>query len=153
MKILLYRGKSFVSKAIQLQTRSPYSHVAIQLDEHEIYEAWHVGGVRRLRYATEGHDSGTVIDICRINNVSDGSVDKVRAFLQSQIGKKYDFKSVLRFITRRKVRADNRWFCSELVLAALEAGGIKLLNINYSEASPRDVSISPNLTYENTSGT
>lgn len=148
MKILLYRGKSFVSKAIQLQTRSAYSHVAIQLGDYEIYEAWHVGGVRKLRYATEGHSDGTPIDIYRIDYIPDGAVDKIRKFLQQQVGKKYDFKSVLRFITRRKVRADDRWFCSELVLAALEAGGIKLLNINYSEASPRDVSISPHLIYE-----
>lgn len=148
MQILAYRGRSLISKAIQFQTRSPYSHVAIKLDDYEIYEAWHVGGVRRLRYALDGHDDATPIDIYRVDPSLDYDTHKVRAFLRAQLGKKYDFKSVARFVSRRKVRADDRWFCSELVLAALESGGLSLLNIIPSEASPRDVTISPLLLLE-----
>ena len=143
MKILAYRGKSIVSLAIKFQTRSPYSHVAIELSGHEIYEAWHVGGVRRLRYRAEGHSPGTPVDVFRVDSPDHIDVDKVRAFLQAQVGKKYDFWSVGRFLSRRKAPANDKWFCSELVLAALEAGGCSLLHINPSEATPRDVSISP----------
>ena len=150
MRILCYRGVGLISRAIRFQTRSLYSHVAIELQEHEIYEAWHVGGVRQLRYAIDGHDKSTVIDIYRVDPAINCDIDKVRAFLQSQIGKKYDFKSVARFLTRRKVRADDKWFCSELVLAAIQAGGGELLHVNPSEASPRDVAISPYLFYEAT---
>lgn len=148
MRILAYRGVGIISKAIQFQTRSPYSHVAIEIAEHRIYEAWHVGGVRQLRYAIDGHDESTRIDIYRLDPALDCDVDKVEMFLLQQTGKRYDFKSVARFLTRRKVRKDDRWFCSELVLAALQAGGVNLLHINHSEASPRDVSISPHLIYE-----
>lgn len=152
MKVYLYRGKSLVSKAIQFQTRSPYSHVAFQFAEYEIYEAWHIGGVRKLRYATEGHSPGTAIDVCRVHLPPDFSVDKAREFAEEQVGKGYDFKSVWRFLSRRSVALDDRWFCSEYLLATCEAGGAELLRILPSMATPRDVDISPLLSYEFTIG-
>ena len=150
MKILLYRGRSLISRLIQFQTRSDYSHVALMMDDCSVYEAWHVGGVRHLRSPFDGHSSGTYIDIFRITDLRDCDVDQVEFFLSKQLGKKYDFASVVRFITRREAPADDKWFCSELVLAALKRGGVELLRLPPSEASPRDVSISPLLQYDKT---
>ena len=150
MKILLYKGKSLISKAIQFQTRSEYSHCALQLDDHFIVEAWHVGGVRGIRYSGEGHASGTVVDVYGIHPAAEYDADLVGTFIRKQLGKKYDFWSVGRFLSRRDAPANDKWFCSELVLAALAAGGLDLLHINHAEASPRDVSISPMLHYEKT---
>lgn len=150
MKLLFYKGKGLVSKAIRFQTRSEYSHVAVRLRDHTVVEAWHVGGVRRLRYPHEGHASGTPVDVFRLDDSFAYDPDLVEAFLLSQLGKKYDFKSVFRFITRRKVVLDDAWFCSELVLAAFAAGGSRLLRGNPSEASPEIASLSPYLVYEKT---
>lgn len=146
MKLLFYRGKSLISRAIRFQTRSPYSHVAVQVGQNEYYEAWHVGGVRRLRYAMEGHSEGTPIDVYRV----DGSYvrERVLEYLRSQVGKKYDFMSVARFLSRRKAPHNDKLFCSEYVMQAFAYGGLDLLHGKPSEMSPRDLSISPLLFYE-----
>jgi len=146
MKVLLYKGTSWISKAIRLQTRSQYSHAAIQLDDGSVIEAWQTGGVRQIPDAMTGHAPDTVIDVFLVNTEYTPSV--VEAFLTSQVGKDYDFTSVMRFVSRRQVRANDKWFCSELVVAAYRYAGVNLLNGNPSTLSPRDVSLSPLLVYE-----
>lgn len=143
MKILQYRGVSIISKGIQLQTRSPYSHSAIMLDDGSVIEAWHKGGVRHLRDPFEGHDDKTVIDVYEIQ--ADFNENVTMAFLRGQLGKKYDFRSVIRFLTRLRSRDNDKWFCSELVVEALRAGGLTLLRGHSSMFSPRDVAMSPYL--------
>ena len=151
MKILMYRGKSIISKLIRFQTRSQYSHVAVQLeDTGSVIESWHKGGVRRIASAFHDHTIGTPIDVYTIDATYDR--DAVKQFLYNQVGKKYDFGAIARFLSRRHEFADNKWFCSELCLAAFEHGGLRLLNGNPSELSPRDVALSPILTYEKTIG-
>jgi len=142
MRILAYKGTSFTSRLIRLQTRSEYSHVSVQLEDDTVIEAWGRGGVRHLSGPLEAHKEGTHIDSFVVN----ASVDEERVlgFLNSQLGKKYDFLSVMRFFTRRKSSADDRWFCSELVVEAYRQGGVDLLKrLPSSYASPRDVVISP----------
>lgn len=142
MKIMLFKGTSFISRAIRFQTRSVYSHAAI-LDQSIVTESWHKGGVRQypLEELRHNHKSGTGIDIYDIRGPYD--VAAVRTFLSQAIGKKYDFKSIFRFLTRRRAQADDKYFCSELVLHAFAEGGFDILHIRPSEASPRDLSISP----------
>jgi uncharacterized protein YycO len=142
MRVLLYRGMSFISKVIQFQTRSQYSHAALQFSDGTVIEAWHVGGVRKLISPWEGHDKNTQIDVFDIN----GAVDEraVADFSQQQLGKRYDFVSILRFLDRRNMPKNNAWFCSELVVEQVRIGGIDLLSrIPASHVSPRDLSISP----------
>ena len=144
IKILCYRGRSLISKAIQLQTRSPYSHIAVEVSPFRVYEAWHVGGVRRLSSAMQGHTPGTEID--RYSVEGDYNEDQVREYLNSQLGKGYDFWAVARFVSRRRSPDnDNRLFCSEYALNAFAAGGLPLLHGRSSELSPRDVALSPYL--------
>jgi hypothetical protein len=45
------------------------------------------------------------------------------AFLGLQIGKPYDTTAITAFIFSRDWREDDSWFCSELVMAALEKAG------------------------------
>jgi len=59
----------------------------------------------------------------------DGQWSMVVEFARSQVGKPYDWRSVFRFLTREKAGTPGRWFCSELVVAALERGGVRLLNM------------------------
>ena len=148
MKILQYRGRSIISRLIRFQTRSPYSHTAIQFSDGCVIEAWHKGGVRLLSSPLDGHSNGTLIDVYSI----DGHVDeeRVRSCMEAQIGQKYDFWAIGRFLSRRNQPANNKWFCSELALTAIAKGGLRLLNGNYSHMSPRDVSLSPRLELERT---
>lgn len=50
--------------------------------------------------------------------------NKFEAFLRQQLGYKYDFYGIISFIIRRDIEARKRWFCSELIVAALAAAGI-----------------------------
>lgn len=45
------------------------------------------------------------------------------AFLNDQIGKKYDFLGIMSFVLNRDWRDDQRWFCSELITSGLEKCG------------------------------
>lgn len=150
MKLLAYHGKGIVSRMIQLQTRSPYSHIALQLDDGTVIEAWHVGGVRHNADWTTIHGKGTSVDVFRFNEESLCQFDegKVLAWLQKQLGKKYDFLSVFRFLSKRKALKNDRWFCSELVEQAIIEGGGQLLNGEPAHHSPRDTVMSPCLILE-----
>ena len=143
MKILAYRGKSLISKAIQWQTRSPYSHVAIEHDNLWVTEAWHVGGVAFSPDYRALHSGGTKVDVFGIDIKFDQRA--AEDFLAKQIGKKYDFSAIARFISRRDEPADDKWFCSELVLAAMP---FLLRHIPPSHTTPRDITLSPYLTRE-----
>jgi uncharacterized protein YycO len=151
MKVLQYRGRGLISRSIRFQTRSVYSHSALAFSDGDIIEAWHTEGVRWITDPFDRHDLNTLIDVYGIHGVVDDYM--ARVFAEAQIGKKYDFWTVGRFLTRRTAPRNDRWFCSELVLTILKEGGLELLHGNYSEMSPRDVAISPLLTYEKTIGT
>lgn len=146
MKILAYRGKSWVSKAIRWQTRSKYSHIAIELDNGSVIEAWHIGGVAHNKNFKVAHTPGTLVDVFGII----GDFDEVAAsvFLLDQVGKKYDFGSIVRFMTRRTEPHDDKWFCSELAMEALHAGGVDILKrIPASHVSPGQLVTSPILAF------
>jgi uncharacterized protein YycO len=152
MKLLAYRGKGIVSRMIQLQTRSPYSHIALQLDDESVIEAWHVGGVRHNADWTTIHGKGTAVDVFRFNEEALCNFDekKMLYWLQKQLGKKYDFLSVFRFLSKRKALKNDRWFCSELIEEAIIMGGGRLLRGIPAQHSPRDTVMSPCLIFEET---
>ena len=148
MRILGYRGKSITSRLIQAQTRSEHSHIGVQISGGRVIEAWQGTGVRLIPDPFHGHSKGTEIDVYRISN--DFDQERVEVFLRSQLGKKYDYSSVFRFITRRDAVANDKIFCSELAELAFIAGGLPLLNGNPSHHSPRDTLLSPYLKFEKT---
>jgi hypothetical protein len=155
-EFLFYRGKGLISKGIQWQTRSIYSHVAVRCKGY-VYEAWHTGGdwpwsgrVRRLGHPLDGHDDRTPIDIYQLNNPSGFDIDAAESYLKSQLGKSYDFSSVFRFISRRKAPSNKKLFCSEYGMECALAGGKILLHMLPSEAAPAHLSISPELSYMET---
>jgi uncharacterized protein YycO len=85
--------------------------------------------------------------------VSPESRDYALAWAKSQIGKKYDYVSILRFLTRSsRGRKDNgKWFCSELAFVAAQKAGVDLLHfIHPVEVSPGHFILSPLLRLEST---
>jgi len=143
MKVLIYKGRGLISRAIQWQTRSPWSHVALLLNGWRTVEAWHRGGVVISDTPGTLHAKGTEIAILRIEY--DFNRIEAEDRLLAELGKDYDFHSVLRFISRRDAPADNKWFCSELVHYTLP---FLLARVNSSHVSPRDIALSPYLKLE-----
>jgi len=132
MKILLCRGKGgLIAKAIQWQTRSPYSHASILDQAGYVYEAAARGVVKvdtkgwTWEDAVKHWGEIEVLDV----PVSQGQHADILAFLEAQLGKGYDYTMVLRFITRKQESraSTGKWFCSELVFAAFHHAGLDLL--------------------------
>ena len=152
--ILLYKGKSLISKLIKWQTFGIYSHAAWWCQDGTVIEAWHkktVNGKLKLtlKEGVQRHDSpatihtpGTEIDVFAVPGIDEAAVE---AFLVSQIGKDYDFAPVIRGFTFRVMLDNpNKWFCSELTFAGVEKGGINLLrDIPAWKVSPGLLSYSP----------
>lgn len=137
MKIVLFKGSGFISRAIQLQTRSSYSHVGI-LANNLLYEAWHVGGVRNDRKLEGNYDLYEFKEPL-------ACVDQLQVidWLEDKIGMPYDFLMVARFLSRRAATKNKKYFCSELVMDAFNTAGIYLLNAQSHYVSPRDIGMSP----------
>lgn len=144
-KILLFRGRGLISALIRWQTRSIYSHAAILLDDKEtIIEAWQGKGVRK-KFILDWSN----VDHFDVRGWDENDWRGVFRYLESKIGYKYDYKAIFRFISRRKMPANKKFFCSELVLSAALSIGKPLLNGNPSELSPRDLSLSTDLVNKN----
>jgi uncharacterized protein YycO len=134
--IALYRGISPLSRAIRVFTRTDYSHAAWICADGTCIEAWWPGGVRHRPDPYAGHTPGTTIDFFGIRGLEENAARQVEWFLMDKLGAGYDLGGVLRFLTRRRNTNPNRWFCSELVLAALEYAGKTLLKAPAHEVAP-----------------
>lgn len=142
MLVLLFKGTGPLSRAIRWHTRSDYSHAAI-LHCGEVYESREFRGVRRI--PLDEALKGCAVDVFEVRT----SLEQEEAtldFLGRQMGKKYDYASVLRFLPRRQeTRASSgKWFCSELVFVCLQMAGIQLLlRIQPAEVAPGHLALSP----------
>jgi uncharacterized protein YycO len=132
---------SILSRLIKWRTWSDYSHAAVELNDRSVIDAWK-GGVRHVRGPLEGHDPGTVVEAYQFD-ASPIQVELIESFAKRQVGIPYDYLGVLRFLTRRKVE-NRKWFCSELVFAAMVRAGLQpLARILPCQVSPGDLSHSP----------
>jgi uncharacterized protein YycO len=110
-----------------------------------MWEARQSTGVRRYHDWWPGPDDL----VCRVAGepMNDGIRRRMVDWLNLQIGKKYDWGEVFKFVTRRKVDpsgADRRWFCSELAAAAFSvASGQVLIRMPSSQISPGLLAASP----------
>lgn len=144
-----YEGVSFSSRLIKWFTWSKISHTsAVLYRKNEVIEAWGGGVVRRSISA--GHKPGTVIHIYRIP-CTVNQRNKFYNFMESQIGKRYDFLGILSYVTRTKLENKDKVVCSELVYTGLEHVGIKALqNIEAYQVSPGVLNLSPLLEFVET---
>lgn len=126
--VCLHRGDSLVSKLIRWQNRSDYSHASIVLPTGEHIESREGQGVLwhpkfTLTNPTEKVDWFVV-------NLTAGQVEDLWNFLKAQRGKPYDWPMVFGFVSRSRIEgheSEGKWFCSELVFAAMQAAGLALL--------------------------
>jgi uncharacterized protein YycO len=140
MIILLYRGTGLINSLIRWQTRSHYAHAAVMLDGVSVIESTPSKGV----VARSGEARDLAAD--RFWVKAPFNAEEGRRFLFRQCQKKYDYAGVVRFVTREKAQDDDTWFCSELVYAAFQKAGIKLLNVDEAwKVSPALLAMSPYL--------
>lgn len=145
-KILLFKGGDPISWVVQMQTRSPYSHVGL-LDTcgRCVIEAYPGTGVRRRILSL---DDEARIDAYDVAGLTEQGYKQALAFAKSQLGKKYDWRGVLRFVDKLPARENDKWFCSELVHKSLSTAGVRLLErIPSAEVSPAMVAWSPLLVH------
>lgn len=130
-------GDSKVSEIIQRASMARWSHVAIAVDGF-VYEALMQGGVIK----------STASDFARNANPQDSLRIAVPnkiglvSFLESCVGAGYDWGGLFGYPGRRDWEEPGRWFCSELVAAALIQGGLWSLQQAFGEASrvsPKDL--------------
>lgn len=144
--ILLYKGKSWISKLIKWQTFGQYSHAAWWCHDKSVIEAWHKGGVSHSATPATLHKPGTEIDVFSVCGVTDdGEGFYVEQLLKEEIGSKYDFAPVLRGFPLRLNRDNpNKWFCSELVFSKVREREINLLrDVPAFKVHPTLLSYSP----------
>lgn len=142
--ISLHRGNALISKLIQWQTRSEYSHAGIVLPDGCFIESREGAGVREFQTGLVGN-KGEAVDLFHVM-VSEDQALLLSRFLRSQLGKPYDWTMVARFVTRQhEARASSgKWFCSELVFAAFLEANVELLRDTHPwEVSPGLLARSP----------
>lgn len=150
IEIGLYKRNNLVSKIIRFLTRGQYSHSAIKINNF-VFEA------KEFNRVCESTDwiikKGDSIDIYAIEIPSSEKL-KLANFLGQQIGKKYDYMMVLGFlffVTSEKRRSRGKWFCSELIFAALKKINVIILNnVEAWKVHPSELSYSPLLKYKYT---
>lgn len=138
-RVLLFRGRGIASALIRWQTRCKYSHAALW-DGHSktAIESWVGKGVREITITDwEG------ITPFLIESMSEAEWRKALGYARKQIGKKYDWRGVLRFITRSSRNVSDRLFCSELVFEAIHRGDVRLLKTDAYRVAPGHLEWSP----------
>ena len=114
----LYKGTSAISRIIKFRTWSEYSHAAWINEDFSVIEAWQGAGVVERPSVNIGHTPGTEIDLFDID-LTPRELGDLMFFLQSQIGKPYDYNGVFGFLTRdASMQSRSAWFCFELIFAA-----------------------------------
>ena len=104
----------------------------------DIVESWQGDGVR---VKTLKDWSG--IDAFNVKGCGAQQWECATAFALGQVGKGYDYWAIIRFVDRRKMPENAKWFCSELVFAALLMAGVKLFDrIDAGAVSPGLLTIS-----------
>lgn len=163
--IILSSANGATSLGIRLLTLSPVSHAALYLGDDELAEA--VGtGIRTRTIATFMDEESTIVAF-RHPGVRDEHAQTLRSFAQRHVGKKYNTLGVVLqapFTLQRQycelplipslvrdacirglaaiqlgVAHNDRFFCSQFVLAAYQQAKLPLTNADPLLVSPADL--------------
>ena len=104
------------SWGIRYWTAGPFSHVDTVLDDGQLLGARADGGV-----AIRPGNYAKFSKITQVYLSARDTQERVfHTFEDAQLGKPYDHSAIWGFAANRDWRDPQKWFCSELVLAALE---------------------------------
>lgn len=132
--IHFYSGKGFLSRLIRWQTRSKFSHTSISIDKRFWESNPPKVSTCDLSYAMKKRKPSLTTEI----NIKDIEAMEMVKWLDGQVGKKYDFTMVIRFVTRQQEarKSKGKFFCSELIGAAFKHIGVDL----FRETDPWEIS-------------
>jgi hypothetical protein len=145
--LLFVRGRSLIGRLVQAVTRSPYSHVAIVLDQWHVAETdWRYPlTVRHLSYPTD------TFDVYRYRGeLTAEQLTAMECFLHEKLTTPYDYlQSItngLYLLVGIPIRdAPGRMNCSETVDRMFAAAGIDLCPAVLGHVTPADLARSEKL--------
>ena len=156
--IVIFGGQYRMSKMIRLVTRFPASHVAsiirendrisfVEASEGDMYPEREGVIISQFSNSIPFYKGDIWIARLAADVRKKADIEKMKAFLQEQVGKGYDYhdmpKAGFDFLDRigitRSEENLSQMFCSELVAAGLKAAGILPADTNVSEVSPADI--------------
>lgn len=145
--VCLHRGSSLVSRLIRWHSRGEYSHASIVLPDGRHFESREGKGVLCHPKFTLTNQTEQVDRFILKQPLNEQELNYLTAYLEAQVGKKYDWPMVLGFLSRSEHEgheSGGKWFCSELVYAALLATGRPLLATHESwRIDPATLGLSP----------
>ena len=156
--IVIFGGQYRMSKMIRIVTRFPASHVAsiirendrisfVEASEGDMYPEREGVIISQFSNSIPFYKGDIWIARLAADVRKKANIERMKAFLQEQVGKGYDYhdmpKAGFDFLDRigitRSEENLSQMFCSELVAAGLKAAGILPEDINVSEVSPADI--------------
>lgn len=134
MRLLFSAPRSIGSRLIRWFTWSEWSHVDVVMGR-QVYGAVFPRGVRWDSVAAQVQRSTRheYVDI----QLTPEQEQAANAWLMDQGGKGYDWTAILGFLFRRNWQDEGRWFCSELVAAALDHAGHPVIKRESWRVSPQ----------------
>lgn len=163
--ILLSAAPGIASAGIRLLTASPVSHAALYVGEGQVAEA--IGSGVQLRRIDAVLAEESVVAAFRHPGVDEERALAISGFARAAVGKQYDYVGVMMhapFALQRRVcelpgvpavlreaclstfatvqliqGGDDRFFCSQLVLASYRAGGLPMTRARPHWLSPEDI--------------
>ena len=133
MRVLIARNNRVGSLLIRAGTFSKWSHAAIYLDDGTVIDTTLSTGVRALPFLDwlDHYPVWTVVNLPLPDEAA------AELFALAQVGKPYDWTALFGLVLQRNYQEDDSWFCSELVEAALVAGGRKRFRDSVSHITPQ----------------
>ena len=109
-----YKGTGFISKLIMLFSNGKFSHISIIIDGLMYEASMNKGVIMSLYTGDGGYETET-----REVKITDKNKAEVVKFLESQIGKKYDYRGIYAFLMPLAKPKMGSWYCSELAMVSL----------------------------------
>jgi len=117
LQVVAYEGQTKYDWMVKSRTFSPITHIALKLGDSKI-EAMPFIGVREITWMT--FPTPYTAYVVPIKGITEQQSKIVWEWLLTQEGKGYDYWGVFGYtIWIGRIHERNKWFCSELVEAAL----------------------------------
>ena len=140
VKIMFSTQRGILSAIIRFFTWSRYSHVDFIVGPEYLIGPYPGVGTQREKVARRKQKASRWV-ICEF----DASHEKMRAAMESIIGKPYDWGAIFGFVLRQDWQDDRAWFCSEAIAWASRMAGTPLVTEKAWRVTPRDLLMSPRL--------
>jgi len=148
IKLRFVTETDVISGAVSwFQGGSLWSHVEFVLPDGTFLGARAVGGIK-IRAVDYIKPSKIKRQRVYAIPVDDATEEAILTFAHSQIGKSYDFSTILGIAAHTSWHNSDEWICSEFVTACCLKGGLSLLNVEPDfvyKVTPEMVHLSPAL--------